>query len=109
MNSTASTSHALSQSAVPLAARMLLAAIFLVSGVGKAIDPAGTMAYIASAGLPAPSIVYAATLCVELGGGLLLLIGFAHVGPRPFLGCSQSLLLSSSTTRLAIRTSLSTS
>ena len=76
MNSTAWTSHALSQSAVPLAARMLLAAIFLVSGVGKAIDPAGTMAYIASAGLPSASMVYAATLCIELGGGLLLLIGF---------------------------------
>ena len=109
MNRTASTFYPLSRSAVPLAARTLLAAIFLISGVGKAADPAGTMAYIASAGLPAASMVYAATLGVELGGGLLLLIGFAHVGPRPFLGCSQSLLLSSSTTRLAIRTSLSTS
>src|SRR5262249_50761596 len=38
--------------------------------------PAMTQAYIASAGLPAPMLAYAATIAVEVGGGVLLLIGY---------------------------------
>jgi len=56
--------------------RALLAALFLISGLSKLGAAAGTTAYIASAGLPLPSLVYAATLVVEIGGGLLLLAGF---------------------------------
>jgi putative oxidoreductase len=56
--------------------RILLASLFLMSGVSKLGAPAATMAYIASAGLPFAGVVYALTLVVEIGAGLLLLIGF---------------------------------
>lgn len=56
--------------------RALLAAIFVLSGVSKLADPTGTIAYIASAGLPAPSLAYALAVLVELVGGLLLIAGF---------------------------------
>ena len=58
------------------AGRVLLAAIFLISGLGKLADPAGTQAYIASAGLPAPLLAYLAAVAVEVGGGVLLIIGY---------------------------------
>jgi putative oxidoreductase len=50
--------------------------LFLVAGFGKVAAPAGTMAYIASAGLPAPALGYAAALVIEIGGGVLLLLGY---------------------------------
>lgn len=56
--------------------RVLLAAIFVLSGVSKLTDPAGTIAYIESAGLPLPSVAYAGAVAVELIGGLLLIAGF---------------------------------
>lgn len=65
-----------SSSAIPLIARVMLAAIFVISAVGKIADPAGTMGYIASVGLPAPSLSYAAALLVELIGGVLLIVGY---------------------------------
>lgn len=56
--------------------RVLLAALFLLSGTSKLGAAAATTGYIAAAGLPLPSFVYAMTLVIEIGGGLLLLIGF---------------------------------
>ena len=56
--------------------RLLLAAIFLISGFGKLTGAAGTIGYIAQAGLPAPTLAYAVALIVELGGGALLVIGY---------------------------------
>ena len=56
--------------------RLLIAGLFLLSGLGKIAAPAMTQAYIASAGLPAPMLAYAATIAVEVGGGVLLLIGY---------------------------------
>lgn len=55
--------------------RVLLAAIFVLSGASKLADPAGTIAYIESAGLPLPSLAYAGAVAVELIGGLLLIAG----------------------------------
>lgn len=55
--------------------RLLLAAIFLISGFGKLTAAAGTVGYIAQAGLPAPALAYAVALLVELGGGILLVLG----------------------------------
>ncbi|MDM0065281.1 DoxX family protein [Variovorax sp. J31P207] len=55
--------------------RLLLAALFLVSGLSKLGAAAVTTGYIASVGLPLSGVVYAITLVVEIGGGLLLLIG----------------------------------
>jgi putative oxidoreductase len=56
--------------------RVLLAALFLISGLSKLGAVSATMGYIASAGLPLAPLVFAATLAIEIGGGLLLLLGF---------------------------------
>ncbi|MFD1122856.1 DoxX family protein [Methylophilus flavus] len=56
--------------------RVLLSLIFVISGMTKLLDPAGTIAYIESAHLPLPQIAYAVALFVELGLGFALLVGF---------------------------------
>jgi putative oxidoreductase len=61
---------------LPLVGRILIAAIFVLSGFSKLTAPAGTIAYIQAAGLPAPTLAHAVALTVELGGGLLLIAGF---------------------------------
>jgi putative oxidoreductase len=71
-----STSSVNVQPAVAAAARVLLAALFLISGVQKLFVPAMIQGYIASAGLPLPSLVYVVTIVIEIGAGALLLVGF---------------------------------
>lgn len=56
--------------------RLLIAVIFIASGLMKLAAPAMTIAYIASVGLPAPQIGFAGAVIVELGIGFLFLIGF---------------------------------
>lgn len=56
--------------------RLLIAVIFLASGLMKLSAPALTIDYIASVGLPAPQLGYAGAVVVELGVGFLFLIGF---------------------------------
>ncbi len=58
-----------------LAARILMAALFVLGGIGKIGDVAGTAGYISSFGLPGSLLVWPAIIA-ELGGGLLILIGF---------------------------------
>lgn len=60
----------------PAFGRLLIAAIFLLSGFGKIADPATTQGYIAAAGLPLPLAAYLIAVAVELGGGALLLVGY---------------------------------
>jgi len=55
--------------------RLLIAAIFLISGLGKIANPQMTQGYIASAGLPFPFLAYLIAIAIELGGGVLLVIG----------------------------------
>ena len=62
--------------AVSFVGRALLTAIFLLSVVGKLQSPAGTIGYIASAGLPFPQLGYALAVLIELVGGLALLVGY---------------------------------
>jgi len=62
--------------ALPLVGRILLAAIFVISSLGKIAAPEGTQGYIASVGLPAPVLSYIAAIFIELGGGVLLLVGY---------------------------------
>lgn len=59
-----------------LVGRVLLAAIFLLSGVGKLADPAGSAAYVASAGLPAPVLAAWGAAILETLGGIALIAGF---------------------------------
>jgi putative oxidoreductase len=65
-----------SRSALPLLGRILIAAIFLMSGFGKLAAPAATQAYIAASGMPAPWLAYIGAVIVEVGGGLLLVAGY---------------------------------
>jgi len=71
---TASTSSV--NDAVALVGRILLAAIFIKSGFGKITGFEGTVGYIASKGLPLPQVGAILAIIVELGGGILLAIGF---------------------------------
>ncbi|MGP1716915.1 MAG: DoxX family protein [Methylophilus sp.] len=64
------------QAIVSVIGRILLSQIFIISGVGKAADPEGTIGYIQSVGAPLPEVAYAIALFVELGLGIALLVGF---------------------------------
>lgn len=57
-----------------LAARILLAHIFVVSGYGKIAGYAGTQAYMASKGMPGELLPL--VILLELGGGIAIVIGF---------------------------------
>lgn len=61
---------------LPLIARVLIAALFLVAGVRKFILFAGSAGYFAKLGFPAPEIVTWVAIAIEVVGGLLLLIGW---------------------------------
>ena len=56
--------------------RIAIAAIFILSGASKLAAPAGTIGYIASAGLPLPTVAYAIAVAVELLGGIALILGY---------------------------------
>src|SRR6185503_2521518 len=62
--------------AAALLGRILLALIFITSGFGKITGFEGTVGYIASKGLPLPQVGAIIAILVELGGGLMLAIGF---------------------------------
>ena len=64
------------QNPLSLIGRILLALLFVPSGFSKIGGFAGTVGYIASKGVPLPELAAAAAIGVELGLGLLLLIGW---------------------------------
>jgi putative oxidoreductase len=59
---------------VHLLGRVLLALIFIVAGVGKISDPAGTAGYMQSVGLP--GFLVWPTIALEVLGGIAIIIGF---------------------------------
>lgn len=59
-----------------LTGRILIAAIFVLSDLAKFTDLTGTAAYVASAGLPAPTMAALGAALLETIGGIALLIGF---------------------------------
>ena len=68
--------HQTTQNAFSLAARLLLALLFLPAGIAKLTGFEGTVGYISSAGLPLPEVGAALALTVEIVGGLALIAGF---------------------------------
>mgnify|MGYP000278779957 FL=1 len=64
------------QNTFSLTARVLMAALFLPAGIGKLTGFEGTVGYIASVGLPLPTVGAALALVVEIVGSLALLAGF---------------------------------
>ena len=65
------------QNPLSLLGRLLLASLFLPAGIGKITGFAGTVGYIASAGLPLPELGAVAAIAVEVLGGIALIVGFA--------------------------------
>ena len=61
---------------VALVGRSLLAAIFVMSGLGKIVQPAVTIGYMKAAGLPLAPIGFAVAALIEVGGGLALILGY---------------------------------
>ena len=60
----------------PLIGRILIAFIFIFAGFGKITGFDGTVGYIASKGLPLPQLAAVAAIIIELGGGILLIVGW---------------------------------
>jgi len=59
-----------------IAARALMAVIFLVAGVRKLMTYGATLGYFAKLGIPLPDVVLPLTIALEVGGGLLLVAGW---------------------------------
>ena len=79
MNSIATRAPAPAVTSADVAAtggRLLLAAIFLLSGWSKLSDPGATIGYMQSVGLPFANLGVAIAIAVELVGGALLVIGY---------------------------------
>jgi putative oxidoreductase len=72
-------------SALPFIGRLLIGAIFLVSGCGKLSAPAGTIAFITSVGVPFPQLAYGAAVVFEIAGGLMLITGYRARAVAAFL------------------------
>jgi putative oxidoreductase len=70
------TTPSASMAAAALCARLLLSAVFLISGVSKFTNPEGTLAYIASAGLPFPEFCFGMAVLIEILGAILLIVGY---------------------------------
>ncbi|MGP1676101.1 MAG: DoxX family protein [Burkholderiales bacterium] len=64
------------QNSAALVGRILLALIFIISGYGKIGGYAGTAGYMASKGLPMVAVLLPLTIAIELGGGLLIALGW---------------------------------
>ena len=62
--------------ATPLIGRILIGAIFLLSGLSKLAAPMATISYISSAGLPLPQIGLAIAVLIEVLGSLALIVGY---------------------------------
>ena len=58
------------------AGRILMSAIFIYGGIGKAMAATATIAYFEKLGLPLPPVAYAVTLLVEIGVGITFLLGW---------------------------------
>jgi len=64
------------RSFAPLAGRLLVAPLFLLSGVSKLSAPAATIGMIASSGLPLATVGFAAAVLVEVVGSIALIVGY---------------------------------
>ncbi len=60
----------------PLTGRVLIAALFIPAGLMKILGFTGTAGYMAAKGLPMVNVLLVLTIIIELGGGLMLLLGW---------------------------------
>jgi putative oxidoreductase len=61
---------------LPFLGRLLIGLPFVMSGFGKLAAYGKTTAMIAAVGLPVPPLAFAVAVLVELGGGVLLVLGY---------------------------------
>ncbi len=61
---------------LPVIGRILMATLFIASGLGKIAAPYQTIGYIEAMGLPFPELGYVLAIGLELGGGIQLLLGY---------------------------------
>jgi putative oxidoreductase len=59
-----------------LAGRILLALVFLVAGIRKVMAVAGTVGYLTKLGMPMPEVMVYVAIVVEIGGALMLILGW---------------------------------
>jgi putative oxidoreductase len=59
-----------------LVGRLLFSSMFLAFGYGKLTAFSGTSGYMGSLGLPAPGLFTLLAIIIEIGGGLLMLVGY---------------------------------
>jgi putative oxidoreductase len=71
-----------------LVGRILLGTIFLLSGINKIADPAGTQGYMVAMGMTwGTMFFYLGAIIVEVGGGLSLCLGYwTRVGAAVLIG-----------------------
>jgi putative oxidoreductase len=60
----------------PVLGRVLIAALFIMGGIGKIMDFGGSVGYAEAFNVPFPEITIIIAILVELGGGLMILFGF---------------------------------
>jgi putative oxidoreductase len=65
-----------SHDAFALIGRILIAILFIFSGVGKLAASGATIGYITYVGFPAPITSFVIATALELVGGLLLVVGY---------------------------------
>lgn len=86
MSQTATVTASLNQAGAPidtavadyasLAGRILIAPLFLLSGISKLTAPAATIGMIASTGLPFATLGFALAILVEVIGSIALIAGY---------------------------------
>ena len=64
------------QSQMLFLGRILLAAIFLIAGIRKLMGVAGATGYLTKLGFPVPEVMVWVAIVIEIGGGLLLILGW---------------------------------
>ena len=60
----------------PLVGRGLLSLIFIIAGIHKITGFEQTAAFMAGKGLPVTEVLLVLTIVIELGGGLMILLGW---------------------------------
>jgi putative oxidoreductase len=61
---------------LPFVGRLMIGLPFAMSGLSKLAAYGATTAMISAAGLPLPPAAFAVAVAAELGGGLLLVVGY---------------------------------
>ncbi|HEY1288535.1 MAG TPA: DoxX family protein [Burkholderiales bacterium] len=75
MNSAVNASGGNTRTAL-LVGRILIGILFLVAGIMKAMNIAGTTGYMTKLGFPAPELMAYLSTLIELAAGVLLIIGW---------------------------------